>query len=116
MNSLKGDITKSEVNGKLSLVSLKVGSVDFKSIVIETPETVDYLREGGKVQVMFKETEVIIGKGENLQISLRNKMFGNIKTLEVGKLLAQLTIDTDAGEIISIITANAVKTISSSGR
>lgn len=108
MNSLKGEIEHIEISGNLSLVGIKVGECQFKSIVVETPETVDYLRVGGAVDVLFKETEVIIAIGDNLQISLRNKMISTITSIEKGKLLAKLVLQTNAGEVISIITSNAV--------
>lgn len=108
MNSLKGRISEIEVSGNMSLVSIDVAGLSFKSIVIETPETVEYLVEGGEVLVLFKETEVIIGKGEDLPISLRNKIKGRITDLQKGTLLSRLTLDTVAGKIISIITTNAV--------
>ena len=109
MNSLKGIIEQVDVNGNLSLVSLKVGECSFKSIVIETPDTVEYLRVGNTVDVLFKETEVIIARGESFQISLRNRMKAKITSLDKGKLLARLTMQTNAGEVISIITSNAVE-------
>lgn len=109
MNSLKGIIKQIDVNGNLSLVSLEVGECNFKSIVIETPETAEYLYVGNAVDVLFKETEVIIGKGDNIQISLRNRMKATITSLDKGKLLARLTMQTNAGEVISIITSNAVE-------
>lgn len=108
MNSLKGEIEHIEISGNLSLIGIKVGECQFKSIVVETPETVDYLRVGGAVDVLFKETEVIIAIGDNLQISLRNKMISTITSIEKGKLLAKLVLQTNAGEVISIITSNAV--------
>ena len=109
MNSLKGEIEQIDISGNLSLVGIKVGECQFKSIVVETPETVDYLKVGGAVDVLFKETEVIIGIGENMQISLRNKMISTITAIEKGKLLAKLVLQTNAGKVISIITSNAVE-------
>ena len=111
MNSLTGEIETIDVNGNLTLVGISVGECHFKSIVVETPETVDYLYEGSKVNVLFKETEVIIGIGENMQISLRNKMISTITAIEMGKLLAKLVMQTNAGKVISIITSNAVENL-----
>ena len=111
MNSLKGEIEQIDISGNLSLVGIKVGDCQFKSIVVETPESVDYLRVGGAVDVLFKETEVIIGIGDNMQISLRNKMISTITSIEKGKLLAKLVLQTNAGEVISIITSNAVENL-----
>lgn len=111
MNSLKGTITNIEVSGNMSLVSIAVGSLQFKSIVIETPATVDYLVEGGDILVLFKETEVIIARGNDLAISLRNKMPGTIREIKLGALLAKLTIETSVGPVVSLITANAVENL-----
>ena len=109
MNSLSGIINQIEVNGSLSLVGIKVGSCDFKSIVVETPETAEFLKLDGPIKVLFKETEVIISTDENPQISLRNKMKATIISIEEGKLLSKISMDTNAGNVISIITTNAVK-------
>ena len=111
MNLLTGVIEHIDISGNLSLIGIKVGECQFKSIVVETPETVDYLIVGGPVNVMFKETEVIIGIGDNMQISLRNKMDSTISSIEKGKLLTRLVLQTNAGEVISIITTNAVENL-----
>ena len=109
MNSLSGIINQIEVNGSLSLVGIKVGECDFKSIVVETPETADFLKLDGPIKVLFKETEVIISTDANPQISLRNKMKATINSIEEGKLLSKISMNTNAGNVISIITTNAVK-------
>lgn len=108
MNSLSGIINQLEVNGSLSLVGIKVGDCDFKSIVVETPETAEFLKIDGPIKVLFKETEVVISTDDNPQISLRNKMKATIQSIEEGKLLSKIRMDTNAGHITSIITTNAV--------
>ena len=109
MNCLQGKITTLNVYENLTLVSIKVGEVIMKSIVIETPETCSYLVEGKTIKVLFKETEVIIGIGTNLKISLRNRFECTIKHIEQGVLLSKLTLLTEGYELFSIITTNAVK-------
>ena len=109
MNSLSGIINQIEVNGSLSLVGIKVGECDFKSIVVETPDSAEFLQIDGSINVLFKETEVIISTDSNPQISLRNKMKATIKAIDKGKLLSKLTMETNAGKVVSIITTNAVK-------
>ena len=79
------------------------------AIVIDTPETAPYLKIGNFITVVFKETEVIIGKWNTYEISLRNKFEGTIDFIESGELLSKLTISTLVGKIKSIITTNAVK-------
>lgn len=109
MNSLKGKIEAVHVNGDLSIVTVKVQNTNFSAIVIDTPETDNYLVKNNPINVIFKETEVIIGIGSVDGISLRNKLFGKVVTIASDKLLSKLVIDTDVGNITSIITSNSVK-------
>jgi len=108
MNILKGKIEEINVNGDLSIVKIIVGKIRFSTIVIDTPETASFLQLNSPVKVIFKETEVIIGVGDMSGISLRNKLTGKVISIESDKLLSKLIIDTEVGEITSIITSNAV--------
>jgi len=109
MNILKGSIQEIEVNGDLSIVRVLVGNSLFSTIVIDTPETAGFLHVGNEVKVIFKETEVIIGVGDMSGISLRNKLSGKVLQIDSDKLLSKLRLETEVGEITSIITANAVR-------
>lgn len=108
MNILKGIIEKVSLSGSLTLLGIKVGDIPMSAIVIDTPETAPYLKPKGEITVVFKETEVIIAKGNTDQISMRNKFKGIIDVVESKELLSKLTIDTSVGKITSIITTNAV--------
>ena len=109
MNSLKGHIKEVQVNGSLSLVTVALSDqILFKAIIIETPETASYLTAGHLVKVLFKETEVIIGKDIKHLISLQNQLRGVIKRIERGLLLSNILINTTVGDISSILTNNAV--------
>ena len=108
MNNLKGNIISITVQEKMSLVKVKSGQVLFTVIVIDTPESASYLKEGNTVNLIFKETEVIIGKGTAFAISLQNRIVGKLKFIRSGALLSKLVVDTELGEIASIITSNAV--------
>lgn len=108
MNIIKGVIDKITVRDSLSLVGIKVKDIHLTAIVIDTPETDSHLLIGKAINAIFKETEVIIGKGNNHSISLQNKIEGRIISIESGDLLSRLRLDTVAGEIISVITTNAV--------
>lgn len=109
MNNLRGQITKIEVSGNLSIVSVAIDKqISLKAIVIETPETATYLQNGATISMLFKETEVVIGIGVQDAISLQNKIPGIIKHIEKGKLLSKLILTSSVGEITSIISTNAV--------
>lgn len=109
MNILKGKIASIKVNGDLSIVKVDLGNILFSTILIDTPETADFLKLNNEVKVIFKETEVILGVGDMSGISLRNKLFGVVHRIESDELLSKVTIKTDVGIISSIITSNAVK-------
>ena len=109
MNILKGNIEAIKVSGDLSIITVKVANTNLTAIVIDTPKTDDYLQKGNPVKVIFKETEVIIGVGDVDGISLRNKLFGEVISIASDNLLSKLVINTDVGEITSIITSNSVK-------
>ena len=108
MNILKGEIESVTVKKSLSLVKIKIGPFHLTSIVIDTPESSTYLSPGNAVNAIFKETEVIIGKGKNHQISLQNKLTGTITSIESGDLLSKVSLETEVGKIVSVITTNAV--------
>jgi molybdopterin-binding protein len=114
MNTLKGIIEDIATEGNLSLVKInpgiKSGDV-ITAIVIDTPETAAYLRNGNRVNAVFKETEVIIAKHFSGQISVRNRFLCTIKSVEKGKLLARITLDYAGIEMISIITLNAANSL-----
>lgn len=109
MNILKGEIESIRVNGGLSIVRVQVGDLNLSTIVIDTPKTDQHLKKGNKIQVIFKETEVIIGVGSMDGISLRNKLFGEVISIESDKLLSKIVVKTSVGNITSIITSNAVE-------
>ncbi|NNF21911.1 MAG: TOBE domain-containing protein [Saprospiraceae bacterium] len=108
MNTLNGIVESVTVKKSLSLVKVKAGPFLLTTIVIDTPDSSPYLKSGNPVHVIFKETEVIIGKGNNHQISLQNKIKGTIETIESGELLSKVSLDTEVGKIVSVITTNAV--------
>ena len=108
MNILKGTITAVNVQGHLSLVHVDVDSVRLSAIVIDTPDTAPYLVPGQAIQVIFKETEVVLGRGGGHLVSLQNRLVGNVRSIEAGELLSKITVDTTVGSVVSIVTTQAV--------
>ncbi|WP_348799990.1 TOBE domain-containing protein [Flavobacterium adhaerens] len=107
MNSLLGNITEINTDGSLSLVKIKVQNTVITSIVIDTPETSNYLKKGNNIKVLFKETEVILVKDFNGTISLQNKIDCRVHSFEKGKLLCKIVLSFDDHKITSVITRNA---------
>ena len=104
MNSVKGYIENVEVSGNLSIVTVNVnGGIVLQSIVIETPQTALYLKQGNSIHLLFKETEVILASTSIEDISIENRISGQVKHIEKGELLSKVKLETSVGEIHSII-------------
>ena len=108
MNNLKGKISSIKSHENLSIVKIGIGEYSFTTVVIETAETVDYLKIDSEINVLFKETEVLICLKPCPKISLQNRIDCKIHEISKGKLLSQINMRSSIGEIKSIITSNAV--------
>ncbi len=107
MNKLKAKIVRIDSSEDISLVDLKVKNDIFSCVVIETPQTANYLKIGNQVTILFKEAEVSIGKNLSGEISLRNRVKSTIKHIEKGEVLTRLVLDYEGIEIGSIITTRS---------
>ena len=109
MNKLQGHITKVETSGSMSLVTIEVNPKTFLNvIVIETPQTASYLKEGNPINALFKETEVVVGLNQHHNSSLDNSINGKVLSIERGILLSRVVIVSDAGEIHAMLSSSAV--------
>lgn len=111
MNILSGNITSIQGSESLSLVKIAVGNTIFTSIIINTPQSDTYFKLGNSVNVYFKETEVIIAKNENLNISIQNKIICTINSIKHGEILCELELSFGEFTIKSLITSNACNTL-----
>ena len=109
MNSFQGEITNLQTSGELSRVKIQIGSEQLSTIVIGNSESMTYLGLGNRIQVIFKETEVIIAKGDTSAVSLQNQIKGQISRINQGDLLSKIEVNTSIGIVKSIITSNAVQ-------
>ncbi len=108
MNTLEGEIKSIHTNGSLSLIKIKVKELLFSALVVETPDTASYLKKGNSIKIIFKETEVIIGKGKEHPLSIPNKIVGHISMIEKGEILSKIIVNTLVGELIAIITSEVM--------
>ena len=111
MNIIHGIVSDLHTEQNLSLVSVTTQDIVLTAVVIDTPQTSPYLRLKQPVKVLFKETEVIISKAANPDISLRNQVSGKINAIQSGEILSKVTLNTHIGNIISIITTKVVNSL-----
>lgn len=107
MNKLKGIITAIHSSGEISLVDLDIKGETLSSLLIDTPQSTPYLRLGEELLVLFKETEVSIGKALSGQISCRNRLRTTIRSIERSEILTKLMLDFNGFMIVSIITTRS---------
>ena len=109
MNKLIGKIILIESSPHMSMVDIDVDGDVFSSIVLETPATADYLKQGNSVQLLFKETEVSIAKNLTGLISLRNRFQATVIGIEKSDILAKISLNFKGKNIVSIITVRSVQ-------
>ncbi len=111
MNQLRGKITEIETDGNISLVTIEAEEIRFSSTVIDTTESASYLNVGSDIYMVFKETEMAIGKNLSGGLSLRNRFVATITTIILGKVLAKVEIDFKGHRLHSIITARSARNL-----
>ena len=109
MNIFHGHINRIHTHGNLSLVRMKSGTIELSVIIIETPESVPYLKMGNPIRALFKETEVIICTSENISISVGNKIPCLVKNIEEGNLLSRVELDFESNIFSALIPADSRK-------
>lgn len=109
MNKLTGKVVLVESSQHMSMVDIDVDGDVFSSIVLETPATASYLKQGSSVTLLFKETEVSIGKNLTGSISLRNRFKATIDRIEKSDILSKVYLNYQGKEIISIISTRSAQ-------
>jgi molybdopterin-binding protein len=93
----------------MSMVDVDVDGDVFCSIVLETPASAAYLKQGNRVALLFKETEVSIGKNLIGLISLRNRFKATVKRIEAASLLSKIILDYKGVDVVSIISTRSTQ-------
>ncbi len=91
------------------MVDIDVSGDVFSSIVLETPATAAYLKQGHDVTILFKETEVSIAKNLTGMISLRNRFKATIAKIEKSDILSKIFLNYKGHAIISIISTRSTQ-------
>jgi len=109
MNKIKAKITKITSHEGISLVNMSLCDTIFGTVVLDTPQTCNYLKIDKDITVAFKETEVAIGLENIGDISMANQLQCKIKSLQNGKVLAKIELTCKGQTITSLITTNSSK-------
>ncbi len=107
MNIFKGIIESVDTEGNLSVVRVQADNLQVTAIVVDTVVSAPFLIPGNDINVHFKELEVVLARNFSGQISFQNQWTGTITEIELGKLLASVTLKCGNNSITSIITNRA---------
>jgi molybdopterin-binding protein len=111
MNILQGVISGIQSTTHMSYVKVSLQGTSIRTVILETPDTLNYLRIDGKVKVLFKETEVILSKFNIDASSLENALSGVINKIDQGDILTRVELNTPSGKVSSIITTESFKNL-----
>jgi molybdopterin-binding protein len=106
MNTLRGTIISIKHEDSLMLVCIDIKGQIFSSLILANDND-KWIEVGSNVDVLFKETEVMIATKESL-VSARNSFVSIIKDIENGKLLSSVTFDFNGSEINAIVTIDSI--------
>ncbi len=109
MNQLKGVITAIDTAQDISLVTVAALGDFFSALVIDSPETVAYLNPGLEIIMIFKETEMSLGKNFTGGLSLRNRFAATIKAIESGQILTSVQLDYKGQSLCALITTRSAR-------
>ena len=107
MNQLEGRVHTTQSHEGVAEVFIEVQERLFSSLILshETP-----YEKQEKITLLFKETEVMLATLDS-KVSAQNAFVSKITAIEVGKVLAQVTLEFCATEINAIITKSALENL-----
>jgi molybdate transport system regulatory protein len=107
MNQLTGTISHIRQSDSLMLVDVDVDGYKYSALMIDLPQALSWLHVGNSIGLIFKETEVSIGKNITGKISLRNQLPCVVKSVKRGEILSVIELTVSGNTIISAITTRS---------
>lgn len=108
MNLLEAKVLHYRTSGQIILCELECFGSQVTAVLLDSPSELNYLKEGNSVNILFKETEVIIATGEIGQLSLNNRFTANITAMEKGDIFTSLSLGFGTG-MESVITTKSAE-------
>lgn len=106
MNKIPAVITRVEKRESLCFMEFDASGIPLSMLLFDLKPS---FTPGKSVLVLFKETEVVLGKQLSGEISFSNRFQATVKAIRKGDILADITLRSNAGEFCSIITVRAVE-------
>lgn len=105
MNTVSGVITKMQKHDSFTVTTVRVrGKGD---VLVVTLELKDAFRPKTAVSLLFKESDVIIGKGRPGRLSVENRFPCTITWITAGDVFAEMELHTSFGSLRAVMTRPA---------
>jgi len=111
MNKLPGKISRIQKSSSILLVDVDVDGHGFSAMLIESATQPEWLFQGNRVDLVFKETEVSLAKNLSGMISMRNRMKCTVQHIERGELLSKVSLNFQKYTVTSAITTRSVDSL-----
>ncbi|WP_294345061.1 TOBE domain-containing protein [Prosthecochloris sp.] len=106
MNSIRAKVVGIESSENLHRVMLSAGNQIFTVITLELAD--DYT-VGAMVDIRFKSAHVALAKNIAGEVSIANRLQATVQDLQKGKILVDMQLESDAGNISALTTTEAVE-------
>lgn len=112
MNRIQGIIQKVDSSRNLSVLSVSCNGDALTVILVETPETNSKLKPENSIFLLFKETELGLGKNVQGKLSFQNRMKSIVTNIEPGSLFTRVELDYRGSELVSILPNQEIEKLS----
>jgi molybdopterin-binding protein len=106
LNRVFGEILKIDYKDNFSVVEVNTKLGNLFAVVLETPETVSYLKEMNYINLLFNPTELLLFKIKDE--TLLNMFDCKIIQIEKGKLLSTILLEKDGIKLESLVLTKQV--------
>ncbi|OJJ14410.1 hypothetical protein BKI52_42260 [marine bacterium AO1-C] len=108
MNRLSATIAQIQHQEYLSLVGLQVDQAFLQVLLTDTPQSTDYLTVGNTIDVLLKETAIVLSKRTlHQEISITNQIPCTITQIEEGEILSKIKVSFGKQHLQIILTTAA---------
>jgi molybdopterin-binding protein len=108
MNRLTAVVTDINVHDNIGFIEVQKGGQPLNIVRLGIPAWLD---KRDKIRCSFQEAAVCVGKTCDASISIENQIKGEIIAYRCGDKMCEITFSTVLGDIRSLITTRAFKTL-----
>ena len=110
-NRVRGTVTGVVTGRVMAEVTISVGSDQIVAVITRHSAERLGLADGDAVTVLIKATEVMLAKGSARldRLSTRNQIPGKVTGLQLGSVMAEVTIDAGGSELVAAVTRGSVE-------